>query len=276
MKDMGETTRPIDKIDREAGVNFRGYLVRENVARLKWLLGEGVELDPVTVVQVSSTHYILVDGYHRAHIAEQAGVEKIRARVYEGTLAEAKLAALAANAEHVGLPRGSGDVKRAIIYAKRDHDLRDLSNKELAVAIGCTERYVRMCAPEGRATIGLEGEERKRRLASVQRKKEREKEQRQEAKEKKKDRELWSRYMAGQTKMVDMRKAVLAVLEELRRSQARPFARALPYAQLKVHLEGAARLIEQATPHRFCVPCEDCEGSGFLTVAEAHEQGEQS
>lgn len=90
----------------------------------------GAIFPPVTVFDDGSDRF-LADGFHRVHAARQSGAMTIQANVIEGTIRDAILHAVGANADH-GLRRKNDDKRRAVETLLNDPEWSKWSNSEIA------------------------------------------------------------------------------------------------------------------------------------------------
>lgn len=95
-------------------------------------MAEDVEMPPVTVFLCDGAYWC-VDGFHRVSAAQQAGIVSIAAHVREGTLRDAVLFAVGANAAH-GLRRTSLDKRHAVRMLLEDKEWGQWSDREIARA----------------------------------------------------------------------------------------------------------------------------------------------
>jgi hypothetical protein len=86
-------------------------------------------------------HYWVGDGFHRLLAFRKAGRERIKVRVREGTMQEAMMHALGANAEH-GQPRSHDDLRRAISLALEDKTMGRWSDVRIAKLVRCSDKTV--------------------------------------------------------------------------------------------------------------------------------------
>lgn len=91
---------------------------------------EGAEFPPLTVYRDGDTWY-LADGFHRIAAAEQAGKQHVVCDVRRGTLRDAILHAVGANATH-GQRRTNMDKRRAVETLLRDPEWAKWSDSEIA------------------------------------------------------------------------------------------------------------------------------------------------
>jgi hypothetical protein len=96
----------------DGGTQPRAKINNRTVTEYAEALREGVKFPPVVVFHDSATYW-LADGFHRYFAHKQAGLNKIAADVRQGTLRDAILYAVGANADH-GLRRSNADKRKAV------------------------------------------------------------------------------------------------------------------------------------------------------------------
>lgn len=101
---------------------------------------EGAVFPPLTVYQDGATHW-LADGFHRYHAARQAGMETIECVVIPGTLRDAILHAVGANATH-GMRRTNLDKRRAVETLLSDPEWVQWSDSEIARRCAVSHPFV--------------------------------------------------------------------------------------------------------------------------------------
>jgi len=97
----------------EGGTQPRVAINEETVVEYADLLKEGTEFPPV-VAFYDGELYWLADGFHRFLAHARAGLKKIEVDVRDGSLRDAILYAVGANAEH-GLKRTNEDKRKAVV-----------------------------------------------------------------------------------------------------------------------------------------------------------------
>lgn len=103
----------VSQLHTDGGTQPRVAINDTTVAEYAEALRQGEKFPPVVVFR-DSAKYWLADGFHRYFAHKQAGVEKIEADVREGTLRDAILYSVGANAEH-GLKRTNQDRRKAVL-----------------------------------------------------------------------------------------------------------------------------------------------------------------
>ncbi len=117
--------------------------------RLVELYEEGVNVDPITVMQKEGTEqFWIIDGFHRFHAQKELKREQIEVNVIgKGTERDARIRSLKANAEHrLQLARNKGDIKFSCAAAA---DLLKAEQLESGVDYFevkvCAKRITEMC-----------------------------------------------------------------------------------------------------------------------------------
>src|SRR5574341_2272724 len=120
-----DATQPRAQMSQETIDDYAAAMTQE----------EGAAFPPIVVFHDESPGdgklYLLADGFHRVYAALQVGLEDFLAEVREGTLRDAVLYSVSANATH-GLPRNQIDKRRAIERLLRDEEWRQWSDREIA------------------------------------------------------------------------------------------------------------------------------------------------
>ncbi len=134
------------RLSLDAGTQSRAGLDMANVAELRELLQAGEDLDPIEVVFDGNRYYV-VDGFHRVEAHGQEGRKAIRARIRRGTLRDAILLSVGANARH-GLRRTNADKRRAVETLLKDAEWSKWGNREISRRCGVDEGTVRRIRAE--------------------------------------------------------------------------------------------------------------------------------
>ena len=122
---------------------------------------EGATFPPVVAFRNGSVWW-LADGFHRYHAHWQAGREKIDVDVREGTLRDAILHSLGANAEH-GLRRSNADKRRAVAAMlcnktiAMDEEGNPWSDGAIAARCRVSSTFVTMMRSRLTSNVGSEG-----------------------------------------------------------------------------------------------------------------------
>ena len=122
--------------DTQSRVSLKQELITEYTEAMR----EGAKFPPVTVFFDGADNW-LSDGFHRLYAARNAEFDEIDADVKQGTLRDAKLFSMSANAVH-GLRRTNADKRRAVMMALEDEEWRELSNREIARMCAVSHEFV--------------------------------------------------------------------------------------------------------------------------------------
>ena len=133
-------------------------------------VSQGVEFPPVDVFHDGSAYW-LADGFHRFLAAEEAERDSINANVHQGTVRDAILFAVGANATH-GRRVTNDDKRNAVMMLLRDAEWSTWSDREIGRAANVSHPFVAAyrrhveTLPVGKcpplATKGKDGKLRKR------------------------------------------------------------------------------------------------------------------
>ena len=133
----------------------RQYINQDIVDDYAELLLEDVSFPPVIVFNDGANNW-LVDGYHRWHANKKAGFLDIECDVQTGTLREAVLFSVGANAVH-GLRRTNDDKRKAVMTLLADVEWGEWSDSEIARQCSVSHVFVGRV----RKTMGLAKTEQK-------------------------------------------------------------------------------------------------------------------
>jgi hypothetical protein len=148
----------LEAINTSGGSQARAAMSADAVAEFAEAMRRGVDFPPVTVFKDGSTYW-LADGFHRVVAAQQAGLETIRAEVRAGTLRDAILFAVGANAEH-GLRRSNADKRKAVTILLTDAEWATRTNSWIAEQCRVSDKLVadvRNSVSDSRNTEGEQG-----------------------------------------------------------------------------------------------------------------------
>lgn len=146
----------LDAIRLDGGTQVREALDEAWVEELAALYKDGHDIDPILVVVDADGGVWLVDGFHRVAAMRRLGWTGCKADVREGPVDLARM--LAARANKNGLPRTSGDKKRAILLALSTPEGKRMGVRELArhcgVSVAHAQRIVvgEEVSPRGHST----------------------------------------------------------------------------------------------------------------------------
>jgi ParB-like chromosome segregation protein Spo0J len=120
----------IDIINIAAGTQSRAEINEQVVNDYVEAIQNGSIFPPVQVYS-DGVNYYLVDGFHRYHAHRRLKKKAIDADVLQGTLRDAILHSLGANALH-GLRRTNEDKRKAVMTMLEDIEWQDWSDNEIA------------------------------------------------------------------------------------------------------------------------------------------------
>lgn len=128
------------KVTTDAGTQVRIDIDQNRVASFAELMSDGVTFDPVVVFNDGKSFY-LADGFHRYFASKKAGLADIEANIRNGSLRDAILFSLSANAMH-GLPLSSSDKRKAVQVMLADDEWNMWSDREIARHCGASHTTV--------------------------------------------------------------------------------------------------------------------------------------
>ncbi|MFA4971925.1 MAG: ParB N-terminal domain-containing protein [bacterium] len=107
---------------------------------------QGAVFPAIDVFQIDG-HYVIVDGYHRYHAALKAGLTGLDCTVFQGTIRDAILYALGANANH-GFRRTNEDKRIAVEKMLKDPEWSTWSDGMIATKCHVSDVLVRKLRSE--------------------------------------------------------------------------------------------------------------------------------
>jgi len=134
------STLPLGRIRLDGGTQLRAKIDEGVINDYAEALRTGGALPPVTVFQDGKTIW-LADGFHRYKAHYQAKEKHILAYIHKGTLRDAVLFAVGANASH-GLRRSNADKRRAVEALLKDEEWSSWSNCEIARRCAVSDHFV--------------------------------------------------------------------------------------------------------------------------------------
>jgi len=144
------------QIRTDGGTQPRAGLDETTVSEYADAIQRGDTFPPVTIYFDGSNHW-LADGFHRVAAHKQAGKQRIAAEIRQGTLRDAVLQSVGANATH-GLRRTNDDKRRAVQRLLDDPEWSQWSNREIARKCNVSDVFVGKIRP---LTANVCSEERK-------------------------------------------------------------------------------------------------------------------
>jgi hypothetical protein len=123
----------LDDIRRDGGTQPRVAIDWKHVKVLEEQMLGGEKLEPVIVFQDSDGEYWLADEFHRWHAHHNLEEDSIACIVYQGSLRDAILYSVGANANNKpALPRNQKDKRSAIMILLNDSEWGRWSDREIA------------------------------------------------------------------------------------------------------------------------------------------------
>lgn len=138
---------PLAKLRLDSGTQCRVETREDKATEYAELLLAGQELHGLggreyPVVYHDGKCYWLAHGFHRYRAHQIAERKHLLCEVLEGTVRDAILHAVGANAAN-GLPRSNADKRRAVLVLLTDEEWSEWPNTTIAERTGTTEGYVR-------------------------------------------------------------------------------------------------------------------------------------
>ena len=130
-----------ETVQATAATQVRVRLDKDVVEEYAANMLDGVDFPAIDVFTEDDHVFVLADGFHRLVAAATAKKKYIQANVYDGSLRDALIFALNANAEH-GLRRTNADKRNAVELALKDPELGGLRPQEIADLCRVTRRTV--------------------------------------------------------------------------------------------------------------------------------------
>lgn len=91
-----------------------GGTSEDHVNDIALAIKKKAEIPPIEVYDVADHGMVLVSGFHRLAAHQKLNRKEVLAIVHKGTWEEARIAAAAANKDHLGLKRNQADKRRAV------------------------------------------------------------------------------------------------------------------------------------------------------------------
>lgn len=134
------TLEDISWFDSAKHCQVRSGTIQSVIDDYAELKTDGSDFPPVTCYSDGKSIW-LVDGFHRCEAAMAINLTEIPAIIHEGSLRDAILAAVKANADH-GLNRTVEDKRRAVMTLLNDDTWRKWSAREIARRCGVSNKFV--------------------------------------------------------------------------------------------------------------------------------------
>jgi hypothetical protein len=146
----------IRQIRTDGGTQPRAGIDYETVADYAHDLKDGAVFPPVVVFH-DGQEYWLADGFHRVAAFKHEGKQRIPAEIRQGTLRDAQLYAVGANAQH-GLRRSREDKRRAVTMLLEDAEWGMWSDREIARRCKVSNTFVGNLRRELGLTVNVDSE----------------------------------------------------------------------------------------------------------------------
>ena len=137
---MGVKKIKLDSIRLDGGTQSRESIDQGVVTDYVDALRSDAQFPPITVFQDGQDVW-LGDGFHRVAAMKQLGWKRVPADVKVGTLRDAILFSVGANAAH-GLRRSNTDKRRAVTRLLQDEEWAQWSDREIASRCGVSNNFV--------------------------------------------------------------------------------------------------------------------------------------
>lgn len=135
----------LKQIRIDGGTQPRAAIQPETVKEYAAAMADGAKF-PAVVVYYDGDSYWLADGFHRLHAARHLELKKVEVEVRQGSLRDAILCSVGANATH-GLRRSNDDKRRAVDVLLRDEEWSQWSDREIARRVGVSHPLVAALRP---------------------------------------------------------------------------------------------------------------------------------
>lgn len=149
-------TIEIRTIRTDGGTQPRAGLDDKTVADYADEIRQGAKFPPV-VLFFDGSHYWLADGFHRVAAAKFSGKQRILAEIHQGTLRDAQLYAVGANATH-GLRRSREDKRRAVEMLLSDQEWGQWADREIARRCKVSNTFVGNIRKEMSLTVNVDSD----------------------------------------------------------------------------------------------------------------------
>jgi hypothetical protein len=133
-------TLSLQQVTLDERAQPRSSINKRIVAEYAQEIDRGAVFPPVTVFH-DGENFWLADGFHRYHANQRASADVVLAEVHEGTLKDAILFSVGANAKH-GFRRTNEDKRRAVRTLLDDPHWRKWSENEIAKRCGVSRSLV--------------------------------------------------------------------------------------------------------------------------------------
>ncbi|WP_013325619.1 crossover junction endodeoxyribonuclease RuvC [Gloeothece verrucosa] len=132
----------LTQIRTDGGTFARASLSEATIIEYAEALQNGCIFPPLTVfLEPATGNYWLADGHHRYHAFSRIGFKEIEVDLKVGTLREAILYAVGANASH-GLRRSPADKRHAVMMLLQDAEWNKYSDRSIAILTRTSHPFV--------------------------------------------------------------------------------------------------------------------------------------
>ncbi len=146
----------IRQIRTDGGTQPRAGIDTQTVADYAQELKDGATF-PAVVLFHDGANYWLADGFHRVQAFKHQNKQRIPAEVKQGTLRDAQLFAVGANATH-GLRRSREDKRRSVTMLLEDAEWTQWSDREIAKRCRVSNTFVGNMRHELGLTVNVDSE----------------------------------------------------------------------------------------------------------------------
>jgi hypothetical protein len=136
----------LELIRRDGGTQSRAFMNDQTIQEYREALADGVMLPPAKVF-FDGENYWLTDGFHRCEAALREGWKTYPCEVVQGSLRDAILDSVSANATH-GLKRNEADKHRAVNKLLSDDEWKQWSDREIGRRCHVDHKTVAKLRPE--------------------------------------------------------------------------------------------------------------------------------
>lgn len=131
----------IADLKMDGSTQMRYKMDAKKVTEYAEAMKDGALFPPVVVFAVENDGNWLVDGFHRVAGRQEAGFNTINAEIRQGSRRDAIIYSLSANSAH-GLARTNDDKRKAVVFALRDPEIKQMTERKIADLCGVTQPFV--------------------------------------------------------------------------------------------------------------------------------------
>jgi len=133
-------TISIDEVKETYEAQARAAICEKTVAEYADAMSKGTIFPPITVF-ADSIEFVIADGHHRYLAVKKIGAKKISAIIEPGSVRDAILFSVGANAQH-GLRRTLSDRRKSVTILLQDEEWTTWSNAKIAEKCCCSVELV--------------------------------------------------------------------------------------------------------------------------------------